>query len=315
MNLNELLQLYDLSDAKVSSLSENETLHTAWNLSHPFGDYILKCHTFPPDPYQTDKLNLSCRLMAHLYAQDFPCPKPIQNTRGEWFTEYDGKNYQIFTVLHGETDWGNMTTTRVSQAGTLIGDFHRLQSDLPDVPPPQDLRERIRGGVERIVAEWDTFNMTRSDIRDAGAEALSLIDPLWQKLSSLPSGLLHTDATPGNVLVDGNQLTGLIDFEVIPGALLLDFGMTAIRWAGCFDPTTEITDLNLDWLSTFLHTYTKARPLSPAEKRALKDALTLAAIWSLGRQREHRDDDPDFRLTSRSEIYIALRDLNLEDLF
>ncbi len=310
MNLNELLQLYDLAGAEVSSLSEHETLHAAWKLRHTSGEYILKCHIFPPGPDQTHKLNLSCRLMAHLHAHGFPCPEPIQNRHGEWFTEYNGSNYQIFTVLPGKTDWTDVTVTRVSQAGALVGDFHLLQSDLPNLPPPIDLCERIGTGVERIVAEWDAFNMTRFDIRNAGAEALSLIDPLWENIASLPNGLMHSDATPGNTLFDGDQLAGLIDFEVIPGPFLLDLGMAAIRWASRFDPRTETARLDTDWLSTFLNMYTAVRPLSSEEKDTLKDALILAAIWSMGRQRDHREDDPAYRLTSRSEIYLAVNNLN-----
>ena len=71
-----------------------------------------------------------------------------------------------------------ITTTHLSQTGTLLGNFHRLQSNFPNMPPPRDLRERISTGMKRIVTEWNTFHMTRSDIRDAGTEALSLIDPL-----------------------------------------------------------------------------------------------------------------------------------------
>lgn len=311
MNLQELLQIYNLIDAKASNLSEQETLHTAWRLKHTSGEYILKRHTFPPEPSQTDKLNHSCRLMAHLYAHNFPCPKPIQNKHGEWFTEYEGQNYQIFTVLPGQIAWNDVTATHLSQAGALLGNFHRLQSDLPNMPPPKDLRERIRTGVERIIAEWNTFNMIRPDIREAGAEALSHIDPLWQKLVTLPNGLMHSDATPGNILFDGDQLIGLIDFEVIPGPLLLDLGLTTVRWASRFDTTTEIAQLDTNWLSTFLNTYTKVRPLSSEEQSTLKDALVLAAIWSMGRQRAHRKNDPAYRLTSRGEIYLAVKNLNL----
>ena len=59
MNLSKLLQIYNLTDAEASDLSENETLHTAWKLKHTSGEYILKRHTFPPEPSQTDKLNHS----------------------------------------------------------------------------------------------------------------------------------------------------------------------------------------------------------------------------------------------------------------
>lgn len=310
MNLQELLKIYNLTDAKVANLSDQDTLHTAWRLKHASGEYILKRHTFPPEPSQTEKLNNSCRLMAHLYAHNFPCPKPIQNKHGEWFTEYKGHNYQIFTALNGQVSWQNITTTHLSQTGTLLGNFHRLQSDLPNMPPPRDLRERISTGMKRIVAEWDTFHMTRSDIRNAGAEALSLIDPLWQKISTCPNGLMHTDATPGNVLFDGDQLIGLIDFEVIPGPYLLDLGMAAIRWANRFDPKTEKDQLDTHWLSIFIKQYTKTRPFSPAEEKTLKDALVLAAIWSMSRQRPHRSDDPAHRLTSRSEFYLTVKNLS-----
>lgn len=78
MNVKNLLELYPLSDARITSMIGDENVHTTWRLSDKAGDYILKRYTFPPDAQQTEKLNLSCRLMAHLYARNFPCPKPIQ---------------------------------------------------------------------------------------------------------------------------------------------------------------------------------------------------------------------------------------------
>jgi Ser/Thr protein kinase RdoA (MazF antagonist) len=125
---------------------------------------------------------------------------------------------------------------------------------------------------------------------------------------------MHTDATPGNILFNNDLLTALIDFELIPGTFLFDLSLSAIRWAGRFDPNTKTNRLDSAWLTDFFRAYNKARLFTDAEKPVIKDVLLLAATWSWGRQRPHRIDDPAWRLSSRGEIYIDICDLNAETL-
>ncbi len=309
IHLDPILHAYHLSGAQVTH--QTESLHTAYHIQHPSGNHIVKRLTFPPDDTQHQKLTLSCRLMAHLHTQGFPCPNPLINQQGHFVTEYNGQHYQAFTVIPGQPDWNTITPNRIQQTGELLGKFHRLQQTFPDMPPPVDLQDRIKMGMQRIIAEWETYPITRNDIRLAAHEALSNIHTLWSPLQTLPTGLMHTDATPGNVFFHGEHLTGLIDFEVIPGAFLLDLCMAALRWADAFDPTTQMNHLDTNKLKQFLTAYNNTRPLNPLETDALKNSLLLAAIWSWSRQRPHRANDPAFRLTSRGDIVLAVQNLNL----
>lgn len=308
-DLHPILKTYNLGSSQV--VDQFEGTNTAYIIQHTSGKYIVKCMTYSLGQEQLDQLIQSCALMDHLHQNGFPCPKPVKNTNGAYVTQHNNSNYHILTHIAGQTDWVNITPHRLNQAGACMGQFHHHQQTFPNLPQPVDLRERITNSLHRIQAEWDQFGMHRSDIRQAAEEALENLNTRWQKQIGLTHGLMHTDATPGNVLFQNDQLTALIDFELIPGTLLFDQCMSVIRWAARFDLQTTTSHLDLDGLYTFINAYHQHRPLPQAEQNILKDTLLLAATWSWGRQRAHLPSDSLWRLTSRGEIYIALSQANI----
>jgi homoserine kinase type II len=302
--LTSVLTAFNLPHSKIAP--QLDGTNTAWFIHHVSGTYIIKCLTYASDDDQRRQHTLSCKVMDHLHTHGFTCPKPLKNRNGEYLTQHDGKYYQALTFIKGQASWDHITLDRLTQAGLCIGQFHHLQQTLPNIPPPADLRARITNSLNRIQAEWNTFGMNRSDIREAAEEALANLDNRWHQQTNLPYGFMHTDATPGNVLFDNNHLTGLIDFELIPGTFLFDLCLSAIRWAGHFDLKTTTNHIEHINLIAFFKAYNKSRPFTPAEKHVVKDLLLLAATWSWGRQRLHKPQDPIWRLTARGEIYLAI---------
>lgn len=208
------------------------------------------------------------------------------------------------TFIGGAPPEGPVSPAMVAQVGECLGDFHRLQEGFEEAGSPvEDLRERLRTGIERRVAEWKSWNVSRPHLLRTADEARDRVGACWSSLSDLPSGLMHADASPGNVHFDGERIKGFVDFEAIPGPLLLDLGLTFVTWAIRFDRDTERNILDRPVAEALLRAYAGRRPPQQGEADALRDAILLASVWWWGRQRPHRPGDPAFRLTSRGEVY------------
>ena len=106
-------------------------------------------------------------------------------------------------------------------------------------------RERRPGLGARVVNELDT---------------IARIDP------DLPTGIVHGDLFPDNVLMLGDRVTGLIDFYfAASGPLTWDLAVMHGAWA--FDPAGKHYDAEVG--VALVGGYESVRPLSVAERAAL----------------------------------------------
>jgi homoserine kinase type II len=88
--------------------------------------------------------------------------------------------------------------------------------------------------------------------------------------SNLPSGVIHADLFPNNVLFIGDKLTGLIDFYfACDDIFAYDLGICMNSW--CFEADGSF---NLTKSRAMLRGYQSVRPLSDDEIKAIP---TLAA--------------------------------------
>jgi homoserine kinase type II len=98
-------------------------------------------------------------------------------------------------------------------------------------------------------------------------QELAQLERSWPR--DLPQGVIHADLFPDNVFFLGDRLSGLIDFYfACTDTLAYDVAVCLNAW--CFEPDHSY---NVTKGRNLLAAYTKARPLSEAER----DALPLLA--------------------------------------
>ena len=204
-------------------------------------------------------------LMTHLAERGIPCPLPIAAKNGDTMTEFKAKPAALFTRLSGAT-LVKPTAHHCAAVGGVLADMHLAGRDYAG------RLENPRG------PKW--WNQTAPQVMrflDAEAQVLLQSELAFQaahRASDLPRGPIHADLFRDNVLFEGEQLTGALDFYFAGvDAWLFDVAVTLNDW--CVDADGK---LEHDRADAFLSAYHRRRPLTDEERRAWPVMLRAAAL-------------------------------------
>jgi homoserine kinase type II len=116
-------------------------------------------------------------------------------------------------------------------------------------------------------------------------------------LSHLPQANIHADLFPDNVLMLGENVTGLIDFYfACTGPMALDLATTHGAW--CFDENGEHQP---DLGASLIEGYSAVRPLEAAERAMMPDIAKGAALRFVASRAEDWLDTPGDALVTRKD--------------
>jgi homoserine kinase type II len=120
----------------------------------------------------------------------------------------------------------------------------------------------------------------------------------------LPSGPIHADYFPDNVLFVDGRVGGVIDWWfACTDAFAYDLAVALNAWGFRGDGTPDP-----DGLAAFVRGYGSARPLSPAEVEALPTLSRGAAVrFTLTRLHDVLHHDPAWRVTPKDPLAFYRR--------
>jgi Ser/Thr protein kinase RdoA (MazF antagonist) len=313
-DLSSHLARYDLANPLRIDLLKDDR---AWRIEHASGNWVLsKRPMYDPASRRVERLEPASRLMTELHAIGQPWVCARKNINGQYIT-VDGEDlYQVTTYEEGNTDWENRSLEIIPDIGKAAGALHRYQETDFDIRLPNfDFDERAVGGLERRrdeLREFGTGSMPSPHVVD---EVIAEFRDLSRKLDRLPSGLIHMDLSPGNIVTREGRLARIIDFEAFPAPYLFDIGFAALYWTTVSNFESRETVINRHELKTLLQSYTQERPLAGDEREGLKDALIWCAIRWWSRQanqsadRDAGDQDP-YRIYSRHDTVQQLVEID-----
>lgn len=220
--------------------------------------YILTMYEYRID---TARLPFFLGLLDHLAARDCPVPRTIHDREGAAYRMIAGKAVALIEFLPG-VSVDHPTPAQAHAVGRALAQMHRAVADFPQH------REQAMG-----LAEWDRL------IRACGIERLDAIAPglfasaveeldylAAQWPVGLPQGVVHCDLFPDNVLILGDEVTGLIDFYFSANdAFAYDLAVAHAAW--CF--TKGGQKFRQDISDALLEGYATTRQLTPQERVAL----------------------------------------------
>jgi homoserine kinase type II len=199
-------------------------------------------------------------LLDHLSEKGCPVPRTIHDRDGNAFRMVDGKAAALIEFLPGVSiDRPNAAQARA--VGAALAGIHLAASDFAG-----------SRANELNLAGW------RDLADDCGDDGLASIDSALPQLvneelagfarewpADLPFGVIHADLFPDNVLMLGDEVTGLIDFYFACGDFLAyDLAVTHAAW--CFAAGDTFRP---DVAAALIEGYESKRPLSQAERAAL----------------------------------------------
>ena len=244
-------------------------------------------------------------LLDHLAAKGCPVPRTIHDRDGRLFLTRpnpagEDKALALIEYLPGVS----VSTPTPGQARAVGAELSRLHLAATDFP---GTRANAMG-----VAEWQRL------AKACGSEGLAAIDPALAALvaselprlaaawpADLPTGVIHADLFPDNVLMLGDTVTGLIDFYFACNDILAyDLAVTHVAW--CFDDRDN--SFRADVSQALMQGYESVRPLSAAERAALPLLAHGAAMrFAMSRAFDWLNTPADALVTRKDPMAPARR--------
>jgi homoserine kinase type II len=211
---------------------------------------------------RADDLPFFLDLMGYLADQGVPTARPIARKDGGVLGTLSGRPAAVIEFLTGKAV-DVPTTDHAASAGAALARLHDAgqgfaEARTNDLGPPAwlDLLDRNRTGAGTVTP----------DLAPALAKQIDATLAVWPE--GLPRGIVHADLFPDNVLFDGTDVTGLIDFYfACTDFLAYDIAITINAWAfdadGHFNPISRRQFLRAMKVSGRLRAR-NARPCPPS---------------------------------------------------
>ena len=204
-------------------------------------------------------------LMTHLTKHGVPCPAPIVDKNGLALHVLKGKPALMVSCLKG-SDTEKPNVVQCAQVAKTLAQLHIAGQNF------------VRKSHNPLGAEWREVTAQQvmpklsSDEQALLKAELDFQDKL--NLAELPHGVVHGDLFRDNVLFDGGQLGGFIDFYyACDDSLAYDVAIAVNDWC-----VLEDGSFDEEKLKAFLSAYQALRPFTEAECLSWHMLLRSAAL-------------------------------------
>ncbi len=254
--LGSFLEAYDLgtvlSFAGIAEGVENSNYLLRTDRAH----YIL---TLYEKRVERADLPFFIEVMEVLANSGLNCPLPVPARDGSILQELAGRPCAVFTFLDGT--WSRFPNReKCAELGRTLAHMHLNCAPVTRRRPNALGPHAWRPLLDSI---GDKAEVVGDGMKDAIADRLHTILDAWP--AGLPTGVIHADLFPNNVLFIGDSLTGVIDFYfACDDILVYDLGICMNSW--CFEPDGSF---NLTKSRAMLKGYQSVRPLTEAEIEAI----------------------------------------------
>jgi homoserine kinase type II len=233
------------------------TINSNFRLDTEGGAYFLRVNEGKGE----DEVAYEAALVAHLAAAGVPTPRPVA-CGDRPFAHIGERLLTLFPWIDGEHRQGMAVLPGDAAAvGAALARIH--------VAPPFPERRESRYTFASIIERFQSVKQYLPD--HERAELAGALTALADR-PALPTGIIHGDLFPDNVLFAGDRLAALLDFEqASDGAFAYDLAVTLLAY--CFDD-----DFVADRARALVSGYVAERPLRPEEKAGLWDEARFAAV-------------------------------------
>lgn len=252
---------YDIGDLISFQGIRDGITNSNFYLSTTTGNFILTLYE------QLSHADLSEIQHLQLYACEhgFPGAEIICGQSGEFHLSLASKPAAILQKIPGSTNYP-ITSSLCKKIGVTLAQFHLDCMDL-------DFNRVNPRGMP-----W-MFSTAQSLLKFLSAKDSKLLSEELDYLSrfsklSLPSGPIHGDLFPDNVLVEHNKICGIIDFDYACHEVwLFDLCIAVNAW--CSDKNGQLNRIRM---RDMIAAYNSIRPLTEDENLSIPMMLRAAAL-------------------------------------
>ena len=231
------------------------------------GRYILTLYEKRVDPAD---LPFFISMLDHLDAHGCLVPPMIADRDGEKIQQLCGRSACLIVFLPG-VSVSHPSPAQAEATGQALGDMHRALADFG-----LERRNSLNHDGWRSLADQCgpvQLNEIASGLADMVARELDHLDEYWP--DDLPRSAIHADLFPDNVLMLGDEVTGLIDFYFsCTDIRAYDLAVTHAAW--CF--SDDGSEFHASVSQALIAGYASTFALSDAERQALPILARGAAL-------------------------------------
>ncbi|WP_066555733.1 homoserine kinase [Croceicoccus bisphenolivorans] len=222
---------------------------------------------------EVEELPFFLGLLDHLAAAGCPVPKTMHDRSGAAFREFaadtgETKTLALIEFLPGVSA-DNPTPAQAEAVGHALAQIHLAAMDYPRSRANSMGPDAWRGFVKGCAGRWQEIDARLAVVPDAVETVIAGLP------EDLPGSVIHADLFPDNVLLVGDEVSGLIDFYfACTGPMAYDIAVTHAAWS--FTPDGKSQDPAIG--QAILRGYEAVRPLSDAEREALPLLAEAASL-------------------------------------
>jgi homoserine kinase type II len=259
--VNAWLKGYSVGALKELRAIETGIENTNYFVTTSDGEFVLTLF----EVLKCEELPFYLNFMAHLASHGIACPRPIANLDNEYWGELQGKPASLVSRLQGHSVIAP-SAQQCARVGKLLANMHlsaRSYAALVDNPRGpawwQFAFERVRAHLAT-----DEREMLESELRFQRE----------YRAAALPRAVIHADLFRDNVLFNGEDVSGVLDFYFAGAdALLFDIAVAVNDW--CLVPAPEDEAKRT---AALLNAYHEVRPVTDEERRAWPVMLRSGAL-------------------------------------
>ena len=263
--LTHFLAGYDIGEPRVFKGIAEGVENSNYYLETGRGRFIL---TLYEKRVRATDLPFFLGLMQHLASRGIECPTPVTSRRGKLYGIMNGRDAAIMSFLDG-VSLRYPTPEHCWAAGRALAAIHEAGRDFPLT------RENALSlpGWNTLAGECFRNRLHEfDDLAPSVNREIEHLSTLWP--GGLPSGVIHADLFPDNVLFVGSRLCGLIDFYfACNDAFAYDLAVMINAW--CFDIDNGF---DIERSGALTAGYQELRELNAAERDALPTLARGAAL-------------------------------------
>lgn len=237
-------------------------------------------------------------LTGHAADHGLPCARPLKDAEGRDLFRVNGRPAAVLDWLPGA--WvPDPSPRQLAAAGAMLARLHLAGRDF-DLTRPDPVGAQARR---------DLFHRCHAG---GGPEHAAMLERLAPYVadhasdpsSDLPSGPIHADWFADNVLFEGDEISGVIDFYLgCTGAFAYDLAIALSAWGFTTDGT-EIPGATQELQAG----YEGVRPLTEPERLALPRLGAIAAVrFTLTRLHDLIFHDPTNLVTPKDPVAFLRR--------
>ena len=217
--------------------------------------------TMYEDRVNPDYLPFYLGLLDHLAEKGAPVPATIHDKDGAAFRMLDAKAVALIEFLPG-VSVDRPTEVQAHSVGKALAGIHLAVSDFPQ----SGVQTMGLDAWDRLIHQCESEGLAKIDpaLPDIAFDELSFLAGSWP--GGLPQGVVHCDLFPDNVLMLGDEVTGLIDFYfAATDQFAYDLAVTLAAWS--FENGGETFRPEIS--AALLRGYEEVRPLLDYERDSL----------------------------------------------